>query len=188
MPDNSIMKTILSPPVILAGVAIGAIILVSKGSGGSQSGNNPNPNITPVVQMNIAAMQQQVELAKVQAQYGTDLYTQDTARQAGILSFLDNINNSNNVVTGQIANSTAGVTNASIAASTALSLDVANNNERLSQAYVSAQVAEDTNRTQATIAQTQANAAQHIATTNAIGSIVGNTIGAVTKIATLGFG
>lgn len=186
---NDFGKVFFSPPVIIAGVVVGvAILLFNKGSGspassGTNTQNNPIAlaTINAATQQNIAAMGNQVSLAQVAANSGAAMYQQDTVRQAQVLSYLTNINNNNTAISMGINQSQAGITQASIASSTALALDIANNNERLNEAYISANVA--TGAQQAAVAQATiaANAQTKIARTQAIGQAFGTVGNIVSK-------
>lgn len=188
---GGMMKVLMSPPIILAGVAIGAVLLI-MGKGASAStpaaGGGDNAAIGATVQMNSAALSAQTSQASINANVGMNQYNQDTVRQSNLLDFLANLNNSNNVVSGQIIEANAGITNNSITQSYLYAQDVNNNMTRLAQTYVSANVATAGQQANVDMAQISSQEAQNIAQTNQTTSILTSLIGAGTKVATAGSG
>ena len=187
---------LFSPPVMIAGIAIGGILLLMtmKGhaSGGSQPSGMPSDavqeaQISATTSNNQAAMNTQVSLAQVAAGSGAATLNANVQSQGQILSFLSNIVNNNAQVTNTILTSQAGITNNQIAAQTALAMDAQNNSNRLSLAYVSASVAEGSQAAQVMTAQVQARAAQSIAQTQAIAGISQSLITGASKVVTAGF-
>lgn len=181
MPDSgdgmNFGKILLSPPVLIGGVALGAIILLTMhGSGGA----NPNPSspaadpavLNANVAMNNTAAQQQVQLAQIAATAGANTAQANIQGQGQILSFLTNLSNNNAMVNQTLITSNAGVTQSQIAGSTSIALDVNNNLNRLQMGYIQAQISADQTQGQVNIATIQANAAKSIAKTNAISGIV----------------
>lgn len=191
---GGLMKMLTSPPIIIAGAAIGAVLLImgaNKGGGSSSSGDAPGYGtavLGATVQMNQAAMQAQTAQMQINANLGAEQYGQDTQRQANLLGFLANIGNTNAVLTGQIAEANAGITNNSITQSFGYATDVNNNMERLNEAYISANVAQAGDRSNVEIAGINAASAQAIANMQQQTAIFTTLIGAGTKLLTAPIG
>jgi|SRR5579872_2264004 len=183
MPDFG--KILFSPPVIIGGVAIGAFLLLTSKPAAASSPASGGPSaaqLSAYVQTNHDAMAQQVQLAQISASTGVAALNADNISQGQMLSFLTNINNNNTVVQGKLIDSHAGITQAQIASSTALALDVQNNMTDLQKTYSAANVAEAGYVAQENIANSQLKAATKVANDNLIGSIFGS----VAKVATAG--
>lgn len=191
---GGLMKMLTSPPIIIAGAAIGAVLLImgaNKGGGSSSSSDAPGYGtavLGATVQMNQAAMQAQTAQMQINANLGAEQYGQDTQRQANLLGFLANIGNTNAVLTGQIAEANAGITNNSITQSFGYATDVNNNMERLNEAYISANVAQAGDRSNVEIAGINAASAQAIANMQQQTAIFTTLIGAGTKLLTAPIG
>lgn len=179
-------KMLFSPPVIIGGVAIGAfLLLMNSGNSQAQTGGAVGPNaaqLGAVVQLNQVAANNQAQLAQISAQSGAATLSANVQEQGQILSFLSNLAGFNANVNNTIITSQAGVTNASIASSTAVALDVNNNMERLNQAYVEANTAQQVAFDQLQGVQAQAKAAQNISLINGITGLIGGGIKAATAM------
>lgn len=168
-------KILLSPPVLIGGVALGAIILLmNAGSAGASAGG---PAADPAVlnanvAMNNTAAQEQVQLASIAAQSGANTQDVNLQSQGQILGFLTNLSNNNALVDQTFITSNAGVTQSQIASATSIALDVNNNLNRLQMGYIQAQISADQAQAQVNIATIQANAATKIARSNAIASTI----------------
>jgi len=168
-------KVLLSPPVIIGGIALGAIILLSShasAAGANQSSPSADPNVlNATVAMNNTAAQQQIQLAQIAAQSGAATQSANIQSQGQILGYLTNLSNNNAQVNQTLLTTQAGVTQSQIAGSTSIALDVNNNMNRLQMGYIQAQISADQAQAQVNIATIQANAATKIAKTNAISGI-----------------
>jgi hypothetical protein len=180
------MKMLLSPPVIITGVAIGAVLLVMNGgkTNASASSNGPSAQeLSATVTMNQAALAAQSTQAATAASEGAANYAQDTVRQGQILGFLSNINNNSTVLANQMEVSQAGITNNQITQAFNLAADIQNTQTDLAKTYVAGNVAESQQKANVNIATINANAAKYAAQQGAISSIFGS----VAKVATTAF-
>lgn len=172
-------KVLFSPPVIIGGLILGGVILMANsghGAAPSASTGGTDPAVlNATVAMNQSAGQNQVELANISATLGAANLSADVAKQANILQYLQGINNNNTVIATKRIDSQAGITNNIIASNTAIAVDIANNQNRLSMAYVSADVANRASSNQLAIANVQAKAQEKVSSNNAIASVA-NTV------------
>lgn len=185
-------KILFSPPVIIAGVAIGGLLLLSgMGKGASASPSGPSSattiaNLNSITAQNEAAMSTQVALAQVSAGAGSAKLGADVQEQGQILGFLANLNNNNTVLNNAIITSQAGITNNQITTNAATTQDISTNLARLGTSYESAQSSEAQSAAQVLATQAQANAAQNIALTQALGSGFNTLVTQGAKVATAG--
>lgn len=171
-------KTLFSPPVIIGGITVGAVILLMNAHSASASANQSAPTADPAVlnatvAMNNTAAQQQVQLAQIAAQSGAATQASNVQSQGQVLSYLTSLAQNNGQVQQTFLTTQAGITNAQIAASTSIALDNNNNMNRLQMGYIQAGISADQAQAQVNIATIQANAAKSIAKTNAISGIFG---------------
>lgn len=175
-------KTLLSPPVIIGGIALAGVLILMHSGSASAAASSPAADpavLNANVAMNNAAMQGQVQLAQIAASQGAATLNANIQGQGQILSYLTNLSNNNAKVNETLLTTQAGVTQSQIAGSTAIALDVNNNMNRLQMGYIQAQISADQAQAQVNIATIQANAATKIAKTNAIAGIVGGVTKAI---------
>lgn len=174
-----------SPVVWIAGGGIGLVMLMSKGSGVSGGASQTAGAISPAymtasVQMNAAALGAQIELAGVQAELGKARLAADVANNAQYFGYLKNQDNNNAVLRGKQMETSAGLSSALIASSTAIILDQQGNAGRLALAYVDANKAMHTNNSNVEMEKLKANAQKAVSRNN----LIGNIFGSVAKVAT----
>lgn len=193
--SSGFMSVLLSPPVIFAGVAVGAVLLIAGRSAGAPAATASSSNasagvqeaqIGATVQMNQAAMANQVALAQVAASSGAAQLNANVQEQGQIIGLVENMNNNTALITNTALMSAAGVTNTSLTTSANVAMDISNNQARLAQAYVSANVAEHVSDNNLTATYYQTQAAQKISSNQMLSSIIGSAFNFGGKLVTGG--
>lgn len=176
---SDILKSLASPPVLVAGAVLGVVVLLA-------SSKTPTSRSTPQVwsvgtSMNAAGAAYLTTQANNAAELGKAQFQADTSRQAALLSLIGNLDQHATTLAVQMDQSRQGIVKSQIASNTAMHLDVSQNFARLNQAWIGLQGT----KVQAAVTmhgqdtalagiKAQASAAKSSSMWNGISNIVGN--------------
>lgn len=173
---------VLSNPVVLGGGALLGIILLLKSpsaAAASQSSGYSPAYLSYSMQLNTAALGAQVENAQTAADLEKARFSRDLGMQSQTLSYLKNVGDNQTTLAVAGINSRAGITNAMISSSTMLALDIQGNTNRLALAQQETKRAQITADASVDVARYQYKGQKQAAKAN----IIGNVLGAATKVA-----
>lgn len=173
---------VFSNPIVLGGGALLGLVLLMRapaGAAASQSAGYSPAYLSYAMRTNTAALGAQVENAQTMADLEKSRFALDLGTQAQTLSYLKSVGDNQNRVDVANINTRAGITNAMISSSTMLALDVQGNTNRLALAQQETSRARISADATVDVARYQYKGAKQAAKAN----IIGNVLGAATKIA-----
>lgn len=150
----SLMDTITSPPVLIGGAVIGAVILL-MGSAGN-GGGSPVASPDAALAFNIAAMGHVTQQADISADLEKARFQADVSKQANVLGFMRALNSDRTVLASKRMEVEGGITSGMFAAQSAIIIDQQQNTNRLSLAWVAADTERLRINAAVTLAQIQA--------------------------------
>lgn len=120
----NILENLKKPWVIYAGLGLGAIVLITKATGGNSA---PAQNTKAVADyqaaMNVAGMNYMQHLYDEAVTYSIAQTDADIKMKALVAGVIVSLNETSSIAQTNLANINAGITNSVIAAHTALDLD-----------------------------------------------------------------
>jgi len=119
----NILENLKKPWVIYAGLGLGAIVLITRASGGSSPAANTKAVADYQASMNVAGMNYMQHLYDEAVTYSIAQTDADIKMKALVAGVIVSLNETSSIMQTNLANTNAGITNAVIAAHTALSLD-----------------------------------------------------------------
>lgn len=174
---SNIGKILTSPYVLIGGGAIGLILLLAKSpqaAASTQTVGYSSAITSNVVALNTAALGAQSEQAAIRADLAKAQYAKDVALQATVVSYLKSVNDNNTRLSLERINSQAGIANTMIVQQNMLTMDIMNNNTRLSLGQQEIEKQRIISNASVEVAKQVASGQKVASIANAIGSVVGS--------------